>query len=128
MMRHATWKELERDVLVKVIQTVFTKIGVKLTHARLAQIVPVLGGVMSAGLSYDMLHRALGDSTRIYRARYLADKHDLSFDEWAEQAEETDAAESRLDDVGTEEFVDVSEVLQKVIEEARRPAREQRAN
>ncbi|MAT17634.1 MAG: hypothetical protein CMF56_03580 [Leifsonia sp.] len=86
MMRRATWKELEKDVLVKVIQAVFTKIGIRLTHKRLAQVVPVVGGVVSAGLSYDMLSRAVRDASHVYRARYLAQKHGLSFDDWVSHA------------------------------------------
>lgn len=115
MMRRATWKELEKDVLVKFIQTVFAKIGVKLTHKRLAQVVPVLGGVMSAGLSYDMLSRALGDATRVYRVRYLSEKYGLSFDEWVEQTMANDAAELTDDEASDEEPIDVEAEVQAAI-------------
>ena len=115
MMRHAVWKELQKDVLVKVIQTVFTKIGINLTHRRLAQVVPVVGGVLSAALSYDMLDRALRDATRIYRVRYLADKYGLSFDDWVVRTRANDAAESSHDDAAEEELIDVEAVLQAVI-------------
>lgn len=115
MMRRATWKELEKDVLVKFIQAVFAKIGVKLTHKRLAQIVPVLGGVISAGLSYDMLSRALGVATRVYRVRYLSEKYGLSFDEWVEPTMANDAAESSDDEVSDEEPIDVEADVQAAI-------------
>lgn len=117
MMRHAAWKELQKDVLVKVIQTVFGKIGITLTHKRLAQAVPVAGGLVSAGLSYDMLHRALTDATRIYRVRYLADKYSLSFDEWVEQAMANDAAESSHDDNTDEERIDVEAIMRAAIDD-----------
>lgn len=115
MMRHATWKELEKDVLVKVIQTVFTKMGVKLTHKRLAQVVPILGGLVSAGLSYDMLNRALGDATRIYRVRYLAEKHGLSFEDWIERATQSDQANPDIPADVDDDSIDVEVEAQAAI-------------
>jgi hypothetical protein len=117
MMRHAAWRELERDVLVKVIQSVFRSLGVRLTHKRLAQVVPVAGGVVSAGLSYDMLDRALRDATRVYRVRYLAEKYGLSMDDWVERTMASDASESSHEDTTDEEPVDVVAVLRAAIEE-----------
>lgn len=107
MMRQATWKQLEKDVLVKVIQSVFTKIGVNLTHKRLAQLVPVLGGLISAGLSYDMQTRALGDATRVYRARYLAEKHGLAFDDWVKGAAQEASLETYDDDASDEAPIEI---------------------
>lgn len=117
MMRRAVWEELERDILVKVIRIVFGKIGVKLTHKRLAQAVPVAGGLISAGLSYDMLDRALRDATRVYRVRYLAEKHGLSFDDWVERAMANDAASSSYQEAADEEPIDVEAEMRAAIEE-----------
>lgn len=117
MMRRATWKQLEKDVLVKVIQRAFRSIGLRLTHRRLAQAVPLVGGMVSAGLSYDMLDRALRDATRVYRVRYLADKYGLSFDDWVEQAMAHDADESSHDDATDEEPIDVEAIMQTAIKE-----------
>lgn len=117
MMRNATWNQLSKDAMVRVIQSVFTKIGIKLTHKRLAQIVPVLGGLISAGLSYDMQHRALQDATRIYRARYLAEKHGLSFDEWIDGAKAADATDFNADEPTDDEPIDVEAEVEHVLEE-----------
>lgn len=117
MMRRAVFRELERDVLVRVIQTVFARIGVKLTHKRLAQAVPVAGSIISAGMSYDMLDRALKDATRVYRVRYLTDKHSLSFDNWVERAMANDAMESGHDAASPEEPIDVEALMQAAIDE-----------
>lgn len=117
MMRRATWKQLEKDVLVKVIQRAFKSIGLRLTHKRLAQAVPLAGGLVSAGLSYDMLDRALRDAARVYRVRHLADKYGLSFDDWVEQAMAHDAEESSHDDTTDEEPIDVEAIMQAAIEE-----------
>jgi hypothetical protein len=117
MMRRALWQELERDVVVRVIRTVFRSIGVRLTHKRLAQAVPVAGGLVSAGLSYDMLDRALRDATRVYRVRYLAEKYALSFDDWVDRAMANDAASTSYDDATDEEPIDVEAVMQEAIDE-----------
>lgn len=117
MMRRAVWNELQRDVLVKVIQRVFAAVGLKLTQKRLAQVVPVAGGILSAGLSYDMLDRALRDATRVYRVRYLAEKHGLSFDEWVERATANEASSYSSPSASDEEPIDVELILQDAIEE-----------
>lgn len=116
MMRQATWKELEKDVVVKAIQSIFTKLGLRLTHKRLAQVVPVVGGVISAGLSYDMQNRALRDASRIYRVRYLVEKHGLSFDEWVERATQDAQADPALDEAPDEEIIDVEAEVEAAAE------------
>lgn len=85
MMRHATWEQFAKDPLVKAIQQIFQTLGLRLTHQRLANVVPVAGGVLSAGLSFRALGSAIDDATRVYRARYLADKHGLNWGEWLQQ-------------------------------------------
>lgn len=92
MMRRATWEQLGKDPLVKVLLQIFKLLGFNLTKARLAQVVPIAGGILTAGLSFTMLHSAINDATRLYRARYLAEKHGLSWDEWI--TEETAAADA----------------------------------
>ncbi|PZE34250.1 EcsC family protein [Curtobacterium sp. MCPF17_031] len=121
MMRRATWKDLEKEVLVKIVQAVFEKVGVNLTHKRLAQLVPVLGGLFSAALSYEMLDRALKDATRVYRVRYLAEKHGVSFQSWVDDVErggEEGAAWSGAHEDEDELAVDVAEIAEEAIEAA----------
>ncbi|GAA1747669.1 EcsC family protein [Nonomuraea bangladeshensis] len=109
MMRRATWKQLSREPLVQVILQIFKLLGLRLTKARLANIVPIAGGILTAGLSFNMLYSAIDDATRLYRARYLTEKHGLSWEEWiteptsvAEAAEPTtvvDATAVEIDDL-----------------------------
>ena len=118
MMRRATWNQLNKDAVVKVIQAVFTKLGFKLTHKRLAQVVPVMGGLISAGLSYDMLSRALRDATHIYRVRYLSEKYGLSFDDWVKRAGENDAEDPDIANAPYEEPIDIEGEVAAAISEA----------
>jgi EcsC protein family len=82
MMRRATWNELRGDSLVRMLLRVFGALGLKLTKAQLARLVPIAGVLLTAGLSFNLLHTTIDDATRLYRARYLAEKHGLSLDEW----------------------------------------------
>lgn len=82
MMRRATWNELGKEPLVQIIQQIFKLLGLRLVKKRLASVVPVAGIVIAAGLSFNMLHSAVEDATRLYRARYLAEKYGLSWAEW----------------------------------------------
>lgn len=94
MMRRATWNQLGKEPLVQVILQIFKLLGLKLTKARLANVVPIAGGILAAGLSFNMLYSAIDDATRLYRARYLAEKHGLSWEEWiTEPTLVADAAE-----------------------------------
>ena len=99
MMRQASWKQLEKDVMVRAIQQVFLKLGLNLSKKRLAQVVPVAGGVLTASLSYNMLQTVQRDATRIYRARYLCDKYGLSFEDWAAQTEAWSDADNATTDL-----------------------------
>jgi hypothetical protein len=110
MMRHATWEKLGKDPLVRVIQRIFETLGLRLTHRRLANVVPIAGGVLSAGLSYQTLGSAIDDATRVYRARYLADKHGLSWDEWLQQPHPFDEA----DLVAEATALEIAEVLDEL--------------
>lgn len=82
MMRRAAWSQLGRDPLVRVIQQIFKLLGLRLVRTRLANVVPIAGALVAAGLSFAMLQSAIEDATRLYRARYLAEKHGLSWEEW----------------------------------------------
>lgn len=118
MMRKTTWKELNNDVLVRVIQSIFTKLGINLTHKRLAQLVPIVGGVISAGLSYDMQNRALRDAVRVYRARYLSEKYDLAFDDWILQATTDARLDPTLDQEPDSKFIDIEAEVAAAIRSA----------
>ncbi len=113
MMRRATWDQLGRAPLVQVISQIFKLLGLRLTKARLAQVVPIAGGILAAGLSFSMLHSAIDDATRLYRARYLAEKHGLSWEEWI--TARTSAAEAAgPDSVVDATAVEIDDLLDEV--------------
>ena len=77
MMRHATWEVLGKDPLVKVIQRVFVMLGIRLTKAKLAQVVPIAGVILSSGLNIRSTQHVANDARFAYRMRFLMDKYGL---------------------------------------------------
>lgn len=66
MMRRATWEQLNKDLLVKVIQRVYQMLGVHLTQRKLAQAVPVAGIALNATLSAQLTQRTYQRAQAIY--------------------------------------------------------------
>jgi len=46
-----TWKELEKHAFARVIQQIAKALGVRLTKAKLAQIIPAAGAVVGGGFN-----------------------------------------------------------------------------
>nr|WP_305783739.1 EcsC family protein [Actinoplanes lichenis] len=115
MMRRATWGKLGKEPLVAVIAQIFKLLGLRLTKARLAQVVPIAGSIVAAGLSFNMLSSAIEDATRLYRARYLSEKHNLSWEEWINKPAASPASEPAPDTDTT--AVEIDDLLDGVITE-----------
>ncbi len=58
---------------------------------------PIAGGILAAGLSFNMLYSAIDDATRLYRARCLAEKYGLSLEEWITEPMVADTVEPEPD-------------------------------
>ena len=72
--KRATWRQLEQQALVRLLQKLAQELGVRLTHKKLAQALPVLGGVVGAGVNYAYTHDNLEAAMMMYRKRYLIRK------------------------------------------------------
>lgn len=83
MMRKAAWKQLERDVLVRVIQRVFQQLGLRLTQRKLAQVVPFAGAAINLGLAVQLMETAVKSALHVYRLRFLTEKYGLDPNEWS---------------------------------------------
>ncbi len=77
MMRRATWTQLDRHVLVQVINRAFASLGLKLTQKKLAQVVPVAGVFISSGLNLILVRRVHAAAIDAYRLRFLTEKYGL---------------------------------------------------
>lgn len=94
--RKATWKALSTQPMVKVIQHIYARLGLRLTKAGLAKAVPAVGAVVGAGMNAAALARVAEDAKFAYRMRFLMDKHGLDADEvrqWSVAEERQSAAD-----------------------------------
>jgi hypothetical protein len=77
MMRRATWTQLDRHVLVQVIDHAFSRLGLRLTQKKLGQIVPIAGVFISSGVNLHLVRRVHAAAIDAYRLRFLTQKYGL---------------------------------------------------
>lgn len=70
-----TWKHLEKQSFVRIIQIIARSLGIRLTKAKLAQIVPVLGAIVGAGFNAYYTDKVCDAAFYLYRERFLAEKY-----------------------------------------------------
>jgi hypothetical protein len=103
MMRRATWKQLQTNQMVNVIQRVVTSLGFNLTKRKLAQAVPIAGAAVNAGLNARIVHKTFERAQQAYRLRFLTEKYELDPSTWAPNVADTNATDVPLVD----EIIDV---------------------
>ncbi len=72
-----TWKELEQLFFVNMIKKMAEALGIRLTKAKLAQTVPVLGAFVGAGFNAYYTEKVCNAAYFLYRERFLARKYNL---------------------------------------------------
>ena len=70
-----TWMELERNAFVVVIKKIAQALGVRLTKAKLAQLVPAVGAGIGAGYNSYYTAQVCDAAYHLYRERFLAMKY-----------------------------------------------------
>lgn len=104
MMRRATWNELNKHLLVKVLQKVYQRLGLRLTQRKLAQLVPVAGIGINAALTASLVDKTFERAQAVYRLRALSEKYGIDPGEWTSSSAPT---------LSDEEIVDVDEILEE---------------
>lgn len=99
MMRHPTHTQLDQFALVKVTREVLKRLGFKLSHERIAQLVPIVGAVVNAGTNAYGITRLSERAQDVYRLRFLTEKYELDPAAWLSQLHdvEVDADEESID-------------------------------
>jgi uncharacterized protein (DUF697 family) len=70
-----TWKELQKHLSVKAIKKIAEKLGIRLTKAKLAQVVPVIGAGVGGGYNAWYVAAVTKTAQMTYRERYLIEKY-----------------------------------------------------
>ena len=73
--RRKTWQVLEEQTFVKIVQAIAKSIGVRLTKAKLAQVIPVLGAGIGGGFNAYYASKVCDAAFYLYRERFLAEKY-----------------------------------------------------
>ena len=73
--RKKTWKTIEESAILVVIQRIAKALGIRLTKAKLAQAVPLLGAAVGGGFNAYYTARVCDAASHLYRERFLAEKY-----------------------------------------------------
>jgi len=81
LVRGAAWAQLSEHSLVRVIQEIYARLGIRITQRKLGQAIPVAGIALGAGMNASLLNAIGRDAQLAYRSRHLADKYGFDLDE-----------------------------------------------
>ncbi|WP_434380095.1 EcsC family protein [Melittangium boletus] len=70
-----TWRELEKHVFVQIAQRIAKALAIRLTKAKLAQVIPAAGAVLGGGFNAHYTARVCDAAYFLYRERFLARKY-----------------------------------------------------
>ena len=93
LVRNATWKQLDENVMTQIIRRVFQRLTERMTKQKLAAAVPIAGIVIGAGINMRTLARVDDAADLVYRDQFLRDKYGIPL-----PAEEQDVTESPPDE------------------------------
>ncbi len=69
------WKQLEKHAFVQLIQQIAKSLGIRLTKAKLAQVIPVMGAAVGGGFNAYFTSKVCEAAHYLYRERFLAKKY-----------------------------------------------------
>jgi hypothetical protein len=79
IVRNAAWRQLDQNVVTKIVRRVFELLGQRLTKKKLAGAVPLAGILIGAGINVRTLSTTADAADMLYRQQFLCDKHDRPF-------------------------------------------------
>jgi hypothetical protein len=65
------WKELEKHAFVKLVERIAQPLGIRMTHAKLGQVVPYAGAFVGGGFNAYFTSKVCDAAYYLYRARFL---------------------------------------------------------
>lgn len=71
----STWEKLEQHMIVLGIQQIAKALGIRLTKAKLAQVIPVAGAAFGGGFNAYFTAKVCESAYYLYRERFLAKKY-----------------------------------------------------
>lgn len=77
LARRATWEQLRKNAVTKVVEQVFARLGIRITQRKLGQAVPIVGTLFGAGMNAKLFMSVTDDAEHIYRERFLRERYGL---------------------------------------------------
>lgn len=75
LARNRTWKQLETSSFVAVIQAICKSLGIRLTKAKMADLIPYISTLIGAGFNVYYTNKVCDSAFYLYRERFLAKKY-----------------------------------------------------
>lgn len=107
LVRNATWKQLDANVVGRIIHKVLKQQATVVTKRKLGSALPVAGIVLGVGFNLRMLSRVTDTAELYYRERFLREKYGISDEDEsvpAMPASDEDVIDIPLADVVEEEL------------------------
>src|SRR4051794_26047772 len=79
IVRNAAWKQLDQNLVTKIVRRIFEMLSIRLTKKSLAVAVPIVGVAVGAAINGRTLQAAEEGADFLYRQQFLCDKYDLPF-------------------------------------------------
>ncbi|WP_395346913.1 EcsC family protein [Variovorax sp. UC122_21] len=73
--KRKTWDQLEKSVFVQAVASIAKALGINLTKAKLANVIPIAGAAISGGFNAYYTDKVCKAAFYLYRERFLAMKH-----------------------------------------------------
>ena len=102
------WDVLEEKALVQLIQQIAKALGMRLTKAKLAQAVPIMGAAVGGGFNAYYTARVCDAAHHLYRERFLAEKYGVEMIDLTVESVEGEEFEPRYPEVDEEIPSDVA--------------------
>ena len=93
--RKKAWKDIEKTALATVIKEIAKALGVRLTKAKLAQAIPIIGAAVGGGFNAYYTARVCDAAYHLYRERFLAEKYGADIIDLTTEPVEGEGFESR---------------------------------
>ncbi len=77
--RKRAWKDLQQHAFVQIIQQIAKALGIRLTKAKLAQVLPAAGAIVGGGFNAYFTANVCEAAYFLYRERFLAAKYGPDF-------------------------------------------------
>lgn len=109
IVRNAAWRQLDQNVVTKIVRRIFELLGMRLTKQKLATVIPLAGVAIGAGINLRTMSLTADAAGMVYRQQFLCDKYGLSMPVAAQDASDKGADEIPLVDIVEEEVDEIDD-------------------